>query len=210
MEYSLIVRNIGELTNKELVKEIKAIDKLEGSTQANKWKQAEHYRNIVTGELFLDDFDSLTDFAKVIGSAKQTISQLVRAVEYAEETGVDREKWTINKVYILSCIENVAEFMVWLKDSHKELNIQDKDDLRMYGDNFIKKLVQEYKKSKEPVKAIEEKQVESTDVTEEKEQDTHEPIKVEYEGKVAYIPYSVFLQYVAEEQTEEQTEEQEQ
>ena len=204
MEYALIVKNIGELTNKELVKEIKAIEKLELNTQANRWKQAEHYANIVNDELFLDDFDSLTDFAKVIGSTKQTISQLVKAVEYAEECNIDKGLWTINKVYILSCIDNVDVFMKWLQEAHKELNIQAKEDLRMYGDNFIKKLVQEYKNYKEPVKKIEDKQVESTDVTPEKEQkETHEPIKVEYDGKVAYIPYSVFLQYVAEQEEQE-------
>lgn len=204
MQYDLIIKNIGELTNKELVKNLKAIDKLEGKTQANKWAQAEYYRNIVKDELFLDDFDSLTDFAKVIGSTKQTISQVVKAVDYADEMQVDKNLWTISKVYILSCIDDVEVFMVWLKEAHAELNIKVKEDLRLYGDNYIKKLVQEYKNYKNPVKAIEEKQVEAEDVTPEKEQeDKHEPIKVEYEGKVAYIPYSVFLQYVAEQEEQE-------
>ena len=204
MQYDLIIKNIGELTNKELVKNLKAIDKLEGKTQANKWAQAEYYRNIVKDELFLDDFDSLTDFAKVIGSTKQTISQVVKAVDYADEMQVDKNLWTISKVYILSCIDDVEVFMAWIKEAHAELNIKVKEDLRLYGDNYIKKLVQEYKNYKNPVKAIEEKQVEAEDVTPEKEQEeTHEPIKVECEGKVAYIPYSVFLQYVAEQEEQE-------
>ena len=205
MEYNLIVRNIGELTNKELVKEIKAIEKLESNTQSNRWKQAEHYATILNDELYSDDFESLTEFAKVIGSTKQTISQLVKAVEYAEECNIDKGLWTINKVYILSLIDNVVDFMSWLKTEHKELNINEKEDLRLYGDNFIKKLVKEYKNSKKPVKEDTEKAIEAEDVTPEKETVNKEDlIKVEFDGLVAYVPKNVLMEYVVEEITEEE------
>lgn len=200
MEYALIVKNLGgELKNKELVRELKAIEKLETSTRANQWKEAEHFSNIVNDELFNDDFNSLTEFANCIGKSKQQMSQLVKAVAYAEECMIDKSMWSISKVYILSNINNVDDFMKWLKENHKELNIENKEDLRFYGDNYLKTLLKEYKAKDKPAQ-IEEKEVESEDVTPEKEvEDTHDPIKVEFDGMVAYIPYSVALQYVVEE-----------
>lgn len=200
MEYALIVKNLGgELKNKELVRELKAIEKLELSSRANQWKEAEHFSNIVNDELFNDDFNSLTEFANCIGKSKQQMSQLVKAVAYAEECMIDKSMWSISKVYILSNITNVDDFMKWISESHKELNIENKDDLRFYGDNFLKKLIKEYKEKDKPAQ-IEDKKVESEDVTPEKEvEDTHDPIKVEFDGMIAYIPYSVALQYVVEE-----------
>ena len=200
MEYALIVKNLGgELKNKDLVRELKAIEKLELSSRANQWKEAEHFSNIVNDELFNDDFNSLTEFANCIGKSKQQMSQLVKAVVYAEECMIDKSMWSISKVYILSNITNVDDFMKWVSENHKELNIENKDDLRFYGDNFLKKLIKEYKEKDKPAQ-IEEKTVESEDVTPEKEiDDTHEPIKVEFDGMVAYVPYSVLMQYVVEE-----------
>lgn len=200
MEYALIVKNLGgELKNRELVRELKAIEKLELSSRANQWKEAEHFSNIVNDELFNDDFNSLTEFANCIGKSKQQMSQLVKAVAYAEECMIDKSMWSISKVYILSNISNVDDFMKWLKENHKELNIENKEDLRFYGDNYLKTLLKEYKAKDKPAQ-IEEKEVESEDVTPEKEvEDTHDPIKVEFDGMVAYIPYSVALQYVVEE-----------
>lgn len=201
MEYSLIVKNLGgELKNKELVRELKAIEKLELSSRANQWKEAEHFSNIVNDELFNDDFNSLTEFANCIGKSKQQMSQLVKAVAYAEECMIDKSIWSISKVYILSNISNVDDFMKWLKENHKELNIESKEDLRFYGDNYLKTLLKEYKAKDKPAQ-IEEKEVESTDVTPEKVEDENDAlIKVEFDGNIAYVPYSVLMQYVVTEE----------
>lgn len=197
--YELIVKNFGELTNKALVKELKAIDVLQSKTEGNKWKQAEHYRNILEGSLYEDDFNSLSEFAKVIGASKQQVSQMVTALNYADECGVNKDDWTISKVYILYLIKDVEDFMKWLTEKHPELNITVKEDLRFYSDSFIKELRKEYEGKNKPAQ-IEDKEIESEDVTPEKEvEDTHDPIKVEFDGMVAYIPYSVALQYVVEE-----------
>lgn len=201
MEYSLIVKNLGgELKNKELVRELKAIEKLELSSRANQWKEAEHFSNIVNDELFNDDFNSLTEFANCIGKSKQQMSQLVKAVAYAEECMIDKSMWSISKVYILSNISNVDDFMKWLKENHKELNIENKEDLRFYGDNYLKTLLKEYKAKDKPAQ-IEEKEVESEDVTPEKVEDENDTlIKVEFDGNIAYVPYSVLMQYVVTEE----------
>ena len=195
MEYALIVKNFGELKNKELVKELKAIEKLELSSRANQWKEAEHFSNIVNDELFNDDFNSLTEFANCIGKSKQQMSQLVKAVAYAEECMIDKSMWSISKVYILSNVSNVDDFMKWLAETHKELNIESKEDLRFYGDNFLKKLIKEYKEKDKPAQ-IEEKTVESEDVTPETETETKECVTIEFEGITAHIPYSEYKNLV--------------
>ena len=193
MEYALIVKNLGgELKNKELVRELKAIEKLELSSRANQWKEAEHFSNIVNDELFNDDFNSLTEFANCIGKSKQQMSQLVKAVAYAEECMIDKSMWSISKVYILSNITNVDDFMKWVSENHKELNIENKDDLRFYGDNFLKKLIKEYKE-KDKSAQIEEKEIESEDVTPTtKVDEKHELVTVEFEGTTAHIPYEEY------------------
>lgn len=67
------VSKVNELANKELRKNVNAIVKELGKVNKSAWTIAHHYKNIVTGEQYKDDFSSFSDFANFVGVNRATL-----------------------------------------------------------------------------------------------------------------------------------------
>ena len=100
----MTTETINALTNTNLKKELRALntegDKLYRST----WAIAESYKTIVDSNLFTDDFDSLTAFAKFANTSTSNISRLTRCVDFRNKYGL--EGYTVGAVAELLPLEN--------------------------------------------------------------------------------------------------------
>lgn len=100
----MTAETINNLTNTNLKKELRSLntegDKLYRST----WAIAESYKTIVDSNLFVDDFDSLTAFAKFTNTSTSNISRLTRCVDFRNKYGL--EGYTVGAVAELLPLEN--------------------------------------------------------------------------------------------------------
>ena len=171
---ALLVTNrdaINSLVNKELKVNVREMLTASAGVSKNVWKYAIAVHNIVSGDMFKDDFKSLDGFAKAMDTNKSVLSKYDNAVDCIQnklgEYGYDMTNLTYGKAYVLSTLgEDLTGFMS--KYSNVKFN--------MMAQSQIEELVKKFKKAKD----------DSIDNKAEDETETEE-VEVEVETKVNEI-----------------------
>jgi hypothetical protein len=145
--------------SKALTEAVHAIGEATIKGNMERWKIAKACYNIASDNLWNKDFKSQKDFADSIGYANSTITGFKNAVAFTlmhenmietDEDGNVISGITVDKADILCRLEDYEAFNAYCIDhEHKEAYT--------IGDNKLKKLVSEYKKS-----LIEDKKTEET------------------------------------------------
>lgn len=104
--------NITELTNKKLGTQLNNIKKAVDTGNNQQWKIADAIATIVDDELFVDDFETEGNLAKVLGMSRPNLNKMKRASHYHKEVE-ELNAFTLTKVMELLVIpqEEVVDFL---------------------------------------------------------------------------------------------------
>ena len=178
------------LSNPELNTKVESIRKAIEIGNTSAWVQAKAYFDIVSDELYDDDFANLADFATYMGVSKGLISQYTKAWEYYESSSVfEFDRLTVGKTYILSTLkEKDIEFKDWCLSNDR--------DLYSMSDAGLKATIKEWKKDLEAIDT----EAQENEVSEENEvsDETVDVVRIEYNGNIYEIPADVLEQYKVE------------
>lgn len=122
------------ITNQTLVKRINTIRNEFAKVEKSAWTVAKCYYDIVNGELFKEDFETLTAFAEYMGVNKSTISRMVNA--YTKKLACGLDAYTTAQVIemlpikdnekVTECIEVMA---ITPSDTQKQVRTKVKEYL---------------------------------------------------------------------------------
>lgn len=122
------------ITNTTLMKRVNTIRNEFAKVEKSAWTVAKCYYDIVNGELFKDDFETLTAFAEYMGVNKSTISRMVNA--YTKKLACGLDAYTSTQVIemlpikenekVNECIEVMA---ITPNDTQKEVRAKVKEYL---------------------------------------------------------------------------------
>lgn len=151
---SLQVKGIESLKNKSLIGQLKVMQDSKLEYTKSNWKLASAMWNVVQGELFKDDFKSLTEFYKFVGMSKSNATELVKAYgfmnkhmliptnkqgkpAFAEISG------TVGVAYELSKLseEDYKSFEKWFISGHAD------DTIWNYSKPDVVELIKEWRNS---------------------------------------------------------------
>ena len=104
--------NTTELTNKKLGTQLNAIKKAVDSGNNQQWKIADAIAIIVDDELFVDDFETEGNLAKVLGMSRPNLNKMKKASHYHKEVE-ELNAFTLTKVMELLVIpkEEIVDFL---------------------------------------------------------------------------------------------------
>lgn len=104
--------NTTELTNKKLGTQLNAIKKAVDTGNNQQWKIADAIATIVDDELFVDDFETEGNLAKVLGMSRPNLNKMKKASHYYREVE-ELNAFTLTKVMELLVIpkEEVVDFL---------------------------------------------------------------------------------------------------
>ena len=104
--------NTTELTNKKLGTQLNAIKKAVDTGNNQHWKIADAIATIVDDELFVDDFETEGNLAKVLGMSRPNLNKMKKASHYHKEVE-ELNAFTLTKVMELLVIpkEEVVDFL---------------------------------------------------------------------------------------------------
>ena len=104
--------NTTELVNKKLGTQLNAIKKAVDTGNNQQWKIADAIATIVDDELFVDDFETEGNLAKVLGMSRPNLNKMKKAAHYHKEVE-ELNAFTLTKVMELLVIpkEEVVEFL---------------------------------------------------------------------------------------------------
>ena len=104
--------NTTELTNKKLGTQLTAIKKAVDTGNNQQWKIADAIATIVDDELFVDDFETEGNLAKVIGMSRPNLNKMKKASHYHKEVE-ELNAFTLTKVMELLVIpqEEIVDFL---------------------------------------------------------------------------------------------------
>ena len=104
--------NTTELTNKKLGTQLNAIKKAVDTGNNQQWKIADAIATIVDDELFVDDFETEGNLAKVLGMSRPNLNKMKKASHYHKEVA-ELNAFTLTKVMELLVIpkEEIVEFL---------------------------------------------------------------------------------------------------
>ena len=104
--------NTTELTNKKLGTQLNAIKKAVDTGNNQQWKIADAIATIVDGELFVDDFETEGNLAKVLGMSRPNLNKMKKASHYHKEVE-ELNAFTLTKVMELLVIpqDKIIEFL---------------------------------------------------------------------------------------------------
>lgn len=177
--------NISTLVNKELKSNLKTMLIALSDGKKATWKYAVSCSNIVTGEQFKDDFESLAKFAEFCNMTKGAISQMTGAIKFvnrrelvpknkAGKADYSNMVVTVSNAYMLSTIKE-DEYESFVKSTEMT-----EEDIFRLSQNELKKLIKAWKDSK----AIETTGEEKTEKeTEEKETEENKEVSVKVDTK---------------------------
>ena len=177
--------NISTLVNKELKSNLKTMLTALADGKKATWKFAVSCSNIVTGEQFKDDFESLTKFAEFCNMTKGAISQMTGAVKFvnrrelvpknkAGKVDYSSIEVTVSNAYMLSTIKE-DEYESFVKSTEMTEN-----EIFRLSQNELKKLIKAWKDSKAIETTGEEKEEKET---EEKETEENKELSVKVDTK---------------------------
>ena len=104
--------NTTELTNKKLGTQLNNIKKAVDTGNNQQWKIADAIATIVDDELFIDDFETEGNLAKVLGMSRPNLNKMKKASHYHKEVE-ELNAFTLTKVMELLVIpqEKIVEFL---------------------------------------------------------------------------------------------------
>ena len=104
--------NTTELTNKKLGTQLNAIKKAVDTGNNQQWKIADAIATIVDDELFVDDFETECNLAKVLGMSRPNLNKMKKAAHYHKEVE-ELNAFTLTKVMELLVIpkEEIVDFL---------------------------------------------------------------------------------------------------
>ena len=104
--------NTTELTNKKLGTQLKAIKKAVDAGNNQQWKIADAIATIVDDELFVDDFETEGNLAKVLGMSRPNLNKMKKASHYHKEIE-ELNAFTLTKVMELLVIpqDEIVDFL---------------------------------------------------------------------------------------------------
>lgn len=104
--------NTTELTNKKLGTQLNAIKKAVVTGDNLHWKIADAIATIIDDELFVDDFETEGNLAKVLGMSRPNLNKMKKASHYHKEVE-ELNAFTLTKVMELLVIpkEEVVDFV---------------------------------------------------------------------------------------------------
>ena len=104
--------NTTELTNKKLGTQLNNIKKAVDNGNNQQWKIADAIATIVDDELFVDDFETEDNLAKVLGMSRPNLNKMKKASHYHNEVE-ELNNFTLTKVMELLIIpkEKIVEFL---------------------------------------------------------------------------------------------------
>ena len=104
--------NTTELTNKKLGTQLNNIKKAVDTGNNQQWKIADAIATIVDDELFIDDFETEGNLAKVLGMSRPNLNKMKKASHYHKEVE-ELNAFTLTKVMELLVIpkDKIIEFL---------------------------------------------------------------------------------------------------
>ena len=104
--------NTMELTNKKLGTQLNAIKKAVDTGNNQQWKIADAIATIVDDELFIDDFETEGNLAKVLGMSRPNLNKMKKASHYHKEVE-ELNAFTLTKVMELLVIpqDEIVDFL---------------------------------------------------------------------------------------------------
>ena len=104
--------NTMELTNKKLGTQLNNIKKAVDTGNNQQWKIADAIATIVDDELFVDDFETEGNLAKVLGMSRPNLNKMKKASHYHNEVE-ELNAFTLTKVMELLVIpkEEIVDFL---------------------------------------------------------------------------------------------------
>ena len=104
--------NTTELTNKKLGTQLNTIKKAVDTGNNQQWKIADAIATIVDNELFVDDFETEGNLAKVLGMSRPNLNKMKKASHYHKEVE-ELNAFTLTKVMELLVIpkEEIVDFL---------------------------------------------------------------------------------------------------
>ena len=104
--------NTTELTNKKLGTQLNNIKKAVDTGNNQQWKIADAIATIVDDELFVDDFETEGNLAKVLGMSRPNLNKMKKASHYHKEVA-ELNAFTLTKVMELLVIpqEQIVDFL---------------------------------------------------------------------------------------------------
>ena len=104
--------NTTELTNKKLGTQLNNIKKAVDTGNNQHWKIADAIATIVDDELFIDDFETEGNLAKVLGMSRPNLNKMKKASHYHKEVA-ELNSFTLTKVMELLVIpqEKIIDFL---------------------------------------------------------------------------------------------------
>lgn len=104
--------NTTELTNKKLGTQLNNIKKAIDTGNNQQWKIADAIATIVDDELFVDDFETEGNLAKVLGMSRPNLNKMKKASHYHNEVE-ELHAFTLTKVMELLVIpqEEIVDFL---------------------------------------------------------------------------------------------------
>ena len=104
--------NTTELTNKKLGTQLNAIKKAVDTGNNQQWKIADAIATIVDDELFVDDFVTEGNLAKVLGMSRPNLNKMKKASHYHKEVE-ELNAFTLTKVMELLVIpqDKIIDFL---------------------------------------------------------------------------------------------------
>lgn len=104
--------NTTELTNKKLGTQLNNIKKAVDNGNNQQWKIADAIATIVDDELFIDDFETEGNLAKVLGMSRPNLNKMKKASHYHKEVE-ELNAFTLTKVMELLVIpkEEIVDFL---------------------------------------------------------------------------------------------------
>ena len=104
--------NTTELTNKKLGTQLNTIKKAVDTGNNQQWKIADAIATIVDDELFVDDFETEGNLAKVLGMSRPNLNKMKKSSHYHKEIE-ELNAFTLTKVMELLVIpqEEIVDFL---------------------------------------------------------------------------------------------------
>lgn len=104
--------NTTELTNKKLGTQLNAIKKAVDTGNNQQWKIADAIATIVDDELFVDDFETEGNLAKVLGMSRPNLNKMKKVSHYHKEVE-ELNAFTLTKAMELLVIpqEEIVDFL---------------------------------------------------------------------------------------------------
>ena len=104
--------NTTELTNKKLGTQLNNIKKAVDTGNNQQWKIADAIATIVDDELFVDDFETEGNLAKVLGMSRPNLNKMKKASHYHKEVA-ELNAFTLTKIMELLVIpqDKIVDFL---------------------------------------------------------------------------------------------------